>query len=57
MLDKRSNMQLSYLNPKPHYEKTLRDIIERAIGSQFYPPPGSEYYKSFDLISFMDTFK
>ena len=38
MVDKRSNMQLSYLNSKPHGRKILRNLIDRAIGARFYPP-------------------
>ena len=40
MVDTRSNMQLSDLKSKPHGGKSLRNIIDRAIGSRLYPPPG-----------------
>ena len=38
-------MQLADLNFKPHARKSLRNIIGCAIGSCFYPPPGSVKYK------------
>ena len=41
ILETRSNMLLSDLNSKPHYVKSLRDIIYCVIGVRFYPPPGS----------------
>ena len=34
-------MQLSDLNSNTHGEKSLRDLIDRAIGVRFYPLPGS----------------
>ena len=40
-----SNMQLSYINPKPHEGNIMRGIIDHTIGVRFYPPPGSEHYK------------
>ena len=43
MVEKRSNMKLYDLNSKPHGGKSLRYIIDQAIVSHFYPPPGSEY--------------
>ena len=45
MADKRSNMQLDDRNSKPHWGKSLRDIIDRVISVRFYHPPGSENYK------------
>ena len=45
MADTISNMQLAYLNFKPHGGKILIDLIDHVIGVCFYPPPGSEHYK------------
>ena len=55
MVDTRSNMQLSDLNYKPHGGKILRDIVYLAIGSCFYPPPGSEKYELLKLDKFHGT--
>ena len=52
MVDTRSNMQHSDLNSKPHGRIILRDLIDRAIGSCFYPPTGSEHYKLIQLDQF-----
>ena len=35
MVDTRSNMQLSSLSSKPHEDKSLRYIVDRAIGVHF----------------------
>ena len=35
MIDTRSNMQLYDLNSKPHGGKSLRDLIDPAIGVHF----------------------
>ena len=40
IVETRSNMQLADLNSKPHSGKILRNLIYRAIGYRFYPPPG-----------------
>ena len=52
MVDTTSNMQLADLNSKPHYGKSLKNIIERAIVSLFYPPLVSVYYKLLCLDQF-----
>ena len=52
MVDTRSNMQLADLNSKPHGGKSLQNIIDRAIGAQFYPPPGSLLYQHLRLGQF-----
>ena len=44
MVDKISNMQLVDLNSKPHGRKSLRNLIDRAIGTIVYLPPGSLHY-------------
>ena len=41
MVDTILNIQISDLNSKPHGRKSLRNLIDCAIGSQLYPPPGS----------------
>ena len=55
IVDTRSNMQLSDLNSKPRGGKSLRNIIYRAIGSHFYPPPVSVHYKLLFLKQFHGT--
>ena len=55
MVDTRSNMQLRYINLKPHGVKSLMDLIEWAIGVQFYSPQGSEHYKLLCLDKFYDS--
>ena len=45
MVDTRSNMQLADLDSKPYSGKSLQNIIDRAIGARFYPPPGSLLYQ------------
>ena len=45
-------MQLADLNSKPHGVKSLRNIIDCAIGSRFYPSPGSVHYKLICLDHF-----
>ena len=54
MVDTRSNMQLADLNSKHHGRKSLRNIIDRAIGVCFYPPPGSLHYHQLSLGQFHD---
>ena len=54
MVDTRSNMQLYYLNFKPHGGKSLRCIIYRVIGVFLYPPPGYEHHKKIFLAWSMD---
>ena len=55
MVDTRSNMQLADLNYKPHGGKSLRIIIDCAIGAQFYPPPGSLHFQQLRLGHFHET--
>ena len=55
MVDTISNMQLADLNYKPHGRKSIRDILDRAIGVHFYPPPGSEHSKLLRLDHFHGT--
>ena len=38
-------MRLDALNSKPRGGKIIRNIMYRAIGARFYPPPGQEHYK------------
>ena len=45
-------MQPADLKSKPRCGKGLRDLIYRAIGVCFYPPPGSEHYKLIILERF-----
>ena len=45
-------MQLSDMNSKPHDEKSLIDLIDRAIGVRFYIPPGSDHYTLLFLERF-----
>ena len=52
MVDKRSNIQLADLNSNPHGGKILRDLIDHAIGSRFYPNTGSKQYKLLWLDQF-----
>ena len=52
MVDIRSNMQLADLNSKPNGRKSHRNIIDHAIGSRFYYPPGSVHYKLLLLEKF-----
>ena len=42
-------MKLSVLNSKPCGGKSLRDIIDQAIGVHFYPTTGPEHYKILHL--------
>ena len=49
MVNTRSNMQIYDLNSKPRGVKSLRDIIDHAIGLRFYPPPGPEHYKLLQI--------
>ena len=44
MVDTISNMQLDGLNSKTHGGKSIRRIIDRAIGIHFYLPSGYEHY-------------
>ena len=44
-VDTESSMQLSDLNYKPHGKKSLRNLIDRAIGARLYPSPGSVHYQ------------
>ena len=53
MVDTRSNIQLADLNSKPQGRKSFRNIIDRTIGVQFYPPIGSLHYHQLFLASFM----
>ena len=55
MVDTRSNMQLSDLNYKPQIGKSLRNIIDRAIGTRFYTPPESLHYQLLFLGQFCGT--
>ena len=48
-------MQLSDIKSRLRDRKSLRDIINRAMVFQFYPPPVSEHYKLLRLKHFMDT--
>ena len=43
MLDTGSNMQLVYLNSKPHGGQIIRDLTKRSIRTWFYPPPGYDH--------------
>ena len=52
MVDTRSNIQLSDLNSKPHVRKSLRNLIDRAIGAQLYTPPVSLHYQLICLEQF-----
>ena len=52
MADTRSNMQLAYLNSKLHDRKSLQNLIDRAIGVQFYPHPGSLHYQQLHIGHF-----
>ena len=54
-VDTISNIQLAGLNSNPHGGKGLRDLIYRAIGVLFYPPPGSKHYKLLQLEQFHGT--
>ena len=45
-------MKTSGLNSKPHGGKSLRYIIDRAIGVHFYHTLGSEHYKLLCLDHF-----
>ena len=45
-------MQLADLNSKPCGVKRHRDIIDRAIGINLYPPTESEHYKLLRLNKF-----
>ena len=47
-------MQLADLNSKPHGGKSLQNIINCAIGFQFYHPPGSLHYQQLRLGQFND---
>ena len=49
ILDTRSNTQLFDLDSKPRGGKSLRNLIDCAIGVQFYPPPGSLHYQKLFL--------
>ena len=49
MVNTRSNVQLADLNSKPHGGKSLRNIIDRAIGVRFNTPPGSLHYQQICL--------
>ena len=53
MVDTKSNMQLADLNYKPHSGKILRNLIDRAIGAWFYPPPVSLHYQKLFLVRSM----
>ena len=55
MVDTISNMQLADLKSKPHSGKSLRYLIDRAIGVRFYTPPESEHYKLLQLDQFHGT--
>ena len=48
-------MQLADLNSKPHDGKILQNIIDRAIGIQFYPPTGSFHYQQLCMGQFHKT--
>ena len=54
MVYTRSNMQLTDLNSKPHGGKSLRNLIDCAIGVWFYPPPVSLYYQKIFLGQFYE---
>ena len=55
MADTRSNMHLTDLNSKPHGGKSIRNIIDHAIRSHYYPPPqGQNTTNFFAQIRFMD---
>ena len=45
MVDTRSNNQLADLNSKPHGGKSLRNLIDCAIGIRIYPPLVSLHYQ------------
>ena len=45
-------MQLADLNYKPHGGKSICNIIDRAIGVRFYPPPGSLRYQQLCIGQF-----
>ena len=48
-------MPLADLNSNPHGGKSLRNIIDHATGSQFYPTSGSEHCKLLCLNRFHGT--
>ena len=52
MVGTRSNMKLSNLKSKPQGGKSLKNIIDHAIGDHFYPTPGSVHYKLLCLDHF-----
>ena len=52
MVDKGSKIQLDDLNSKHHGGKSIRDLIDHAIGVRFYTPPRSEHYKLIRLNRF-----
>ena len=54
MVDTRKKMQLDDLNSKPQDGKGLQNLIDHAIGVQFYPPPGSLHYQQLRLGQFHD---
>ena len=53
MVDTISNMQLSDLNYNPHGGKRLQNLIDRVIGTRFYPPPGSLHCQLLRLGKFL----
>ena len=52
MVDTISNMQLADINYKLYVGKSLRYIVDRAIGIRFHPPLESKHYK----IIWLDRF-
>ena len=50
-------MQLVDLKSDPHGGKILRNIIDRAVGAHFYPPPRSEHSKLLCLDHFYGPFQ
>ena len=52
MVDTRSNMQFAELNSKPNGRKSLRNLIDRSIGSHFYPSPRLVHHQLLRLDQF-----
>ena len=54
-VDTRSNMQMSHLNLKPHRGQSRIDIIDRVIGTLFYPQSVSAHHKILRLDQFHNS--
>ena len=55
MVDTRSNIKLAELNYKNHGGKSLRDLVDCAVGECFYNPPGSDHHKLICIDRFHIT--